>query len=294
MRKTIMDNKRREELAQLRDEFAQQLRQQREALLKEVAAGEADLRSMESERANELEERAQEARATRMFARLDDRRKQQIDEIDRALQRIALGTYGICVRCGEPIPLARLRALPTALVHVRCTSEEEQAPPVMTEEERPLSVGEADTLIGVDQEEEPPEEVEAEARAERMPPDISGLTDEEIEDYIREQLAEDGRVDLEELQITFRSGVIHLHGSLPSEAQHQVLLQYVTDFAGIQEIVDSLVINELLWEREDRTDRPEDEEASDGTLSAALEDLIESDQENREYEPPAGPVQEKT
>jgi DnaK suppressor protein len=294
MRKTIMDNKRREELAQLRDEFAQQLRQQREALLKEVAAGEADLRSMESERANELEERAQEARATRMFARLDDRRKQQIDEIDRALQRIALGTYGICIRCGEPIPLARLRALPTALVHVQCTSEEEQEPPVMTEEERPLAVGEADTLIAADQEEEPPEEVEAEARTERMPPDISSLTDEEIEDYIREQLAEDGRVDLDELQITFRSGVIHLDGSLPSEAQHQVLLQYVTDFAGIQEIVDSLVINELLWEREDRTDSPEDEETSDGTLSAAMEDLIESDQENREYEPPAGPVQEKT
>jgi DnaK suppressor protein len=294
MRKTIMDNNRREELAQLRDEFAQQLRQQREALLKEVAAGEADLRSSESERASELEERAQEALATRLFARLDDRRKQQIEAIDQALQRIALGTYGICIRCGEPIPLARLRALPTALVHVQCTREEEQGPPVMTEEERPLAIGEADTLMAADQEEEPPEEVEAEARTERMPPDISSLSDEEIEDYIREQLAEDGRVDLDELRIAFRSAVIHLDGALPSEEQHQILLQYVTDFAGMQEVVDNLVVNELLWEREDRTDEPEEQEDTSGSLSAAMEQMIESDQENKDYEPPAEPVQEKT
>ena len=94
-----MDEKRRQELAQLRDEFAEQLRQERRALLEEVAEGEADLRAMESERASELEERAQEARAARMFARLDDRRKQKIEELDRVLQRIALGTYGICERC---------------------------------------------------------------------------------------------------------------------------------------------------------------------------------------------------
>jgi hypothetical protein len=198
------------------------------------------------------------------------------------------------MRCGEPIPLARLRALPTALVHVQCTTEEEQGPPMTTEEERPLSAGEADTLIAADQEEEPPEDVEVEERTEHMPPDISSFTDEEIEDYIRERLVEDGRVDLDELQMTFRGGVIHLDGALPSEEQHQILLQYVTDFAGIQEVVDRLVINELLWEREDRTDKPEDEGTSSGTLSEAMEELIESDQENRNYEPPAGPVQERT
>lgn len=289
-----MDEKRRQELAQLRDEFAEQLRQERRALLEEVAEGEADLRAMESERASELEERAQEARAARMFARLDDRRKQKIEEIDRVLQRIALGTYGICERCGEPIPVARLRALPTARTHVRCVNEEEEGPPVTTEEEEPLSVGRAEALIAADQEEEPPEELEAEERGERVPPDISTLSDEEIEEYVRDQLAEDGRVDLDELQITCRSGAISLDGALPSEEQHQILLQYVTDFAGMQEVIDRLVINELLWEREDRTDMPEDEETSSGTLSGAIEDLIESDQENRNYEPPAGPVQEKT
>ena len=289
-----MDEKRRQELAQLRDEFAEQLRRERQALLEEVAEGEADLRSMESERASELEERAQEARATRMFARLDDRRKQKVEEIDRVLQRIALGTYGICERCGQPIPVARLRALPTARTHVHCVNEDEQGPPITTEEEEPLAVGGAEALIVDDQEEEPPEELEAEGRTEPVPSDISALSDVEIEEYIREQLAEDGRVDLDELQITCRGGVISLDGVLPSEEQHQVLLQYVTDFAGMQEVIDRLVINELLWEREDRTDVPEDEETASGTLSGAMEEMMESDQENRNYEPPAGPVQEKT
>jgi DnaK suppressor protein len=120
----MMDESRREEFARLRDAYAQQLRQERDALVLDVAEGEVDLRSMESERANEVEERAQQAVAARMFAHLDERRKQRIEEIDQVLQRIALGTYGLCERCGEPIPVARLRALPTARVHVQCADDE--------------------------------------------------------------------------------------------------------------------------------------------------------------------------
>ena len=33
-------------------------------------------------------------------------------KIDRALKRIAAGTYGICERCGKPIEKARIKALP--------------------------------------------------------------------------------------------------------------------------------------------------------------------------------------
>jgi DnaK suppressor protein len=45
-----------------------------------------------------------------------------IDEIDRALQKIDAGTYGHCERCGEPIPEARLEALPHAALCVACKS----------------------------------------------------------------------------------------------------------------------------------------------------------------------------
>ena len=35
-----------------------------------------------------------------------------LQKIDRALQKIDAGTYGICERCGKPIEKARIKALP--------------------------------------------------------------------------------------------------------------------------------------------------------------------------------------
>jgi DnaK suppressor protein len=43
-------------------------------------------------------------------------------EIDRALEKIQNGTYGLCEQCGEPIPEARLQALPQAALCVACKS----------------------------------------------------------------------------------------------------------------------------------------------------------------------------
>ncbi|HEX3426566.1 MAG TPA: TraR/DksA C4-type zinc finger protein [Acidimicrobiales bacterium] len=43
-------------------------------------------------------------------------------EIDRALAKIDAGTYGVCEQCGQPIPQARLKALPYAALCVACKS----------------------------------------------------------------------------------------------------------------------------------------------------------------------------
>ena len=45
-----------------------------------------------------------------------------VDEIDHALGKIDAGTYGICEQCGQPIPKARLKALPYATLCVACKS----------------------------------------------------------------------------------------------------------------------------------------------------------------------------
>jgi DnaK suppressor protein len=45
-----------------------------------------------------------------------------IAEIDRALGKIDIGTYGICEQCGRDIPPARLQALPYAALCVACKS----------------------------------------------------------------------------------------------------------------------------------------------------------------------------
>lgn len=44
------------------------------------------------------------------------------DEVIAALARVDAGTYGICVRCGQPIPPARLEARPMATMCVACAS----------------------------------------------------------------------------------------------------------------------------------------------------------------------------
>ena len=45
-----------------------------------------------------------------------------VEEIDRALAKIEAGTYGTCEQCGQPIPKARLKALPYATLCVACKS----------------------------------------------------------------------------------------------------------------------------------------------------------------------------
>ena len=46
----------------------------------------------------------------------------QIVETDLALAKLGNGTYGICDRCGQPIPPRRLEVLPTAARCVTCAA----------------------------------------------------------------------------------------------------------------------------------------------------------------------------
>ena len=45
---------------------------------------------------------------------------EQIAEIDAAIGRLDEGTYGICVRCGQPVGQGRLAARPAAATCIRC------------------------------------------------------------------------------------------------------------------------------------------------------------------------------
>lgn len=49
-----------------------------------------------------------------------------VREIDDALARIDAGTYGTCIRCGQPIPDERLAAVPYAVLCVPCKRDEER------------------------------------------------------------------------------------------------------------------------------------------------------------------------
>ena len=48
--------------------------------------------------------------------------RRAVEEIDGALARLDAGRYGVCHSCGQPIPAARLEALPEATHCVACKS----------------------------------------------------------------------------------------------------------------------------------------------------------------------------
>ena len=43
-----------------------------------------------------------------------------LEQVDEALERMDMGAYGICERCGEEIDFARLKAIPQATLCMSC------------------------------------------------------------------------------------------------------------------------------------------------------------------------------
>jgi len=220
------------------------------------------------DRESELEERAQEERSARLLARLDDRTLHEVREIDAALQRILNGTYGACEGCGESIPMARLHALPAIRYCKDCAGRNES---------RPI----------------PAVEGAATPSKDRGAGDLSGLDDQDLARVIREHLKEEGRIDTEELRIVCRDGTVHLSGALPSEAEHQILLQIVTDVIGLKDVVDHIQIEELLWEREGRSKKEPPETLPPGQEPYGTEDIAESSEEDKEFVAPSQPIPEE-
>jgi RNA polymerase-binding protein DksA len=247
-----------------RAHLTQALRRQRATLLEQFAHGEASLRSIGEDRAPELEERAQEERAARVLVGLDDRRLHEIADIHAALQRIIDGTYGRCLGCERPIPLTRLHALPTVAFCLACAREEESSP-----SEAPAT--------------EP-------AHPGKLPADLDLLLDREVEEALRQLVREDRRLDLDELRLVCRHGVVHLDGAVPSEVEHQMLRKLVTDVAGCEEVVDHVRVNELLWERAERSRTAPPSRTRPARFEpVGTEDVVESTEEGLDWMAPDRP-----
>jgi RNA polymerase-binding transcription factor DksA len=54
------------------------------------------------------------------LAALLSRARERVAELDLALERLRQGTYGVCERCGRPIPVERLEIRPAARTCVSC------------------------------------------------------------------------------------------------------------------------------------------------------------------------------
>ena len=67
-----------------------------------------------------------EAEVRDLTIRLLDKDREQLFEIDAALERIRLGTYGICEISLDPIPKKRLQVRPFCRLTVKCQEEYEK------------------------------------------------------------------------------------------------------------------------------------------------------------------------
>lgn len=118
------------EAANLSADFIAKQRTRLEALRQQVLGGElssvAARRSFTEEHgdeAMEFEDAAQDSAQEEIRQAERDIDVERINHIDRALQKIDEGTYGLSDLSGKPIPRARLEATPEAIL----TVEEEQA-----------------------------------------------------------------------------------------------------------------------------------------------------------------------
>lgn len=58
--------------------------------------------------------------------RLRDRERKLLKKIEKALEKIDNGTYGICESCGREIPIERLEARPVTDLCIDCKTEQEE------------------------------------------------------------------------------------------------------------------------------------------------------------------------
>jgi BON domain-containing protein len=131
----------------------------------------------------------------------------------------------------------------------------------------------------------------------RLPPDLDQLDDDELVAELRDTIREDDQLDVEELQIHARNGVVYLEGAVPSEPEHEIPAGDSTDVAGVQEIVDHLEVQRLARERDDRSKNEAAQDVTPGTIPdqepyGGTDDVLWSQEvtyEPRPDNPPAPP-----
>jgi DnaK suppressor protein len=97
--------------------------ERRRMLVETHGTVEGELQALRAEDRNpEYEESAQRKLADDVLTTLSESERREVLQIDGALSRMDEGSYGVCVDCGQAIPVDRLRALPFTL---RCEDDQE-------------------------------------------------------------------------------------------------------------------------------------------------------------------------
>ena len=86
----------------------------RDALRRALAGDLSLLKEMRQQSGGDVVDAALDSAQDEINSQLAEVESRELASIDKALEQMGEGTYGICEGCGQKIPLARLNALPYA------------------------------------------------------------------------------------------------------------------------------------------------------------------------------------
>jgi DnaK suppressor protein len=98
----------------------------RDALRSALAGDLSLLKELRGQSRGDVADFALDAAQDEISSQLAEVESRELGNIEAALERIRDGSYGDCENCSEPIPLARLQALPYATQCIRCQRESEK------------------------------------------------------------------------------------------------------------------------------------------------------------------------
>ncbi|MBM4309893.1 MAG: RNA polymerase-binding protein DksA [Deltaproteobacteria bacterium] len=107
-------------------EFFRKLLEQRRAALENGAADTVVEMTDDDETFPDPNDRATLESDRNFTLRIRDRERKLISKIDKAMQRIEDGSFGICEECGCEISTRRLEARPVTTLCIECKEEQER------------------------------------------------------------------------------------------------------------------------------------------------------------------------
>lgn len=109
------------------NQIRSRLENEQKHLLDELEQSTANVRPAEERREGspfgKREEEATESFEFEKRLALEKRIRDQLAEVEHALEKFEKGTYGLCDNCGQPIAEDRLEALPYASLCVECKTK---------------------------------------------------------------------------------------------------------------------------------------------------------------------------
>ncbi|MFQ5867667.1 MAG: TraR/DksA family transcriptional regulator [bacterium] len=106
--------------------FKEELTRLREELLSLVQKTTENEKEYPSSEVGDTIDLAGDSSARELLFELNDSERHRLEDINRALQKIEQGDFGVCEKCGDKISNKRLQAVPYARFCIKCKAQMEK------------------------------------------------------------------------------------------------------------------------------------------------------------------------